>query len=185
MDAFKSPEDDAFFAAIGRLTISWAHIESGLDAAITVVHSVLGGDKIEPELPRMLQRKLKYLRASCNKIPALASYKASFPIFADAVQSASDIRHNLIHGSISVYPAVPGEERVAEMSRLLWGAQQFTEHRFSITTTEISETRWSGNQTGLTVTLVRQRAGQSSRQVGSGPAARQTRSQARRFPPTH
>jgi hypothetical protein len=137
MNSYTAPEDEAFFAALGRLTISWAHIESGLDAAITVIHERLGGDSIEPELPRMLQRKLKYLRRACAKIPQLADYQVSFPMFADRVQAASETRHDLIHGAISVYPAAPGEERIAEMSRLLWGPQQFTQRRFSVTTTEI------------------------------------------------
>jgi hypothetical protein len=59
---FTSPEDRDFFAAIGRLVISWAELESGLEAMIDIVHEHMGGKEIDSERPRALNRKLSYLR---------------------------------------------------------------------------------------------------------------------------
>jgi len=36
MATFTSKEDEEFFGAIGRLTISWVHLELGLDCMVEI-----------------------------------------------------------------------------------------------------------------------------------------------------
>jgi len=43
MADYTSREDEAFFAAIGRLVLSWGHVEAGLDMFVMVLHNLLGG----------------------------------------------------------------------------------------------------------------------------------------------
>jgi len=77
MADFTSPEDEHFFAAIGWLTISWAHVEAGVDFAIDVIHRCLGGIEIEREMPRTsIYRKLRYIRKWSNRL-----LKKSLPSF--------------------------------------------------------------------------------------------------------
>jgi hypothetical protein len=116
MSTFTSKEDQEFFAAIGRLTISWAQIELGLDCAIDIIHRFLGGKQIDPEAPRTsLSRKLNYIRKWAKTSPE--------PTFRDAVQklmndieAAAEARHDLIHGIIIEQEEGSGE---AKMVRLL------------------------------------------------------------------
>ena len=50
MSEYTSPTDEAFFGAIGRLTISWAHLEFGLDCMVEIVHHHFGGEEVEAEM---------------------------------------------------------------------------------------------------------------------------------------
>ena len=52
---FSSPDDEEFFGAIGRLTISWAHLELGLDCMVEILTAGL----------RAIRSSLRCL-ATCN-----------------------------------------------------------------------------------------------------------------------
>jgi len=98
---FTEPADEAFFAAIGRLTVSWAHIELGLDWLVRTIHHDLNGrDRIEKDEPIALKRKLDYLRKGFRKLPELEAFADRFPPIADEIVSASDQRHDMIHGFV-------------------------------------------------------------------------------------
>jgi hypothetical protein len=100
-DFFTEPEDEAFFAAIGRLTISWAYIEIGLDMLIRVAHHDLGGDKqIRKDTPTGLKRKVEYLRKAFRRLPELAAFADRFAPMADEIIAASDQRHDIVHGFV-------------------------------------------------------------------------------------
>jgi hypothetical protein len=87
---FTEPADEAFFAAIGRLTISWAHIEVGLDWLVRIAHHDLGGyERIEAEEPISLKRKLTYLRKAFRTLPELAAFADRFHPIADEILDAS------------------------------------------------------------------------------------------------
>jgi len=93
--------DEDFYASIGKLTISWAYVEFGLDWMLREIHEPLGGQTIvEPEIPISLQRKVRYLRKAFNKLPQLASFRDRFKTIGDEIVAASDERHDLIHGFI-------------------------------------------------------------------------------------
>ena len=96
-------------AAIGRLTISWAHIEAGLDFAIDVIHCCLGGAHIEP-LPRTaLSRKLTYIRKWLKTAPSEPTFQTSIAALMDAIEAAANTRHDIIHGFIVEHAEGTGE----------------------------------------------------------------------------
>lgn len=119
MADYTSREDENFFGAIGRLTISWAHLEFGLDCIVEIIHHGFGGKMIEPEIPRALQRKITYLRAAFKNLPfelpqdALQGYLNLF----DQIQTAAQTRHDIIHGIIIEYAERSGEATMARVIR--------------------------------------------------------------------
>lgn len=71
--------DEGFYSAIGKLTISWAYVEFGLDWLIREIHEPLDGHKhIEPDAPISLQRKLRYLRRAFRTLPRLVGFSGRF-----------------------------------------------------------------------------------------------------------
>jgi len=135
MATFTSREDEQFFAAIGRLTISWAEIELGLDCAVDIIHRFLGGDKIDAEAPRTsLYRKMKYIRKWSKTIPE-QTFREAVPILLDQIASAAETRHDMIHGIVVSMEEGTGE---AEMVRLIHSATKPTDKKyFKVTTKDI------------------------------------------------
>ncbi|MGJ0503280.1 MAG: hypothetical protein ACR65X_05925 [Methylocystis sp.] len=105
--SFTSTEDEALFSAIGRLVISWAHLEAGLQATIEIVHFSLEGAHHEQILPRALNKKLAYLRRAITRI---AGDEIADPwlAFFDDVARESDQRHDIIHGFIIQHAEATG-----------------------------------------------------------------------------
>ena len=117
MSNFIAPKDEAFFAAIGKLAVSWAHLELGLDWLIRIIHQELdGSEHVEADIPLSLQRKLRYLRKAFRTLPQLATFKDRFLKIADEISAASDERHDIIHGFVIHQIEGSGE---AVMARLL------------------------------------------------------------------
>jgi len=72
--ALTSADDEEFFGAIDRLTVSWGHVESGRERLLHIVHQDLNGrERIEPKVPLSLQRKLRYLRKGLPNACRIAS----------------------------------------------------------------------------------------------------------------
>lgn len=96
---YTSDTDEAFFSAIGKLVVSWAHLEAGLQATIEIVHFSLKDVLHEQSLPRPLNKKIAYLRRS---VKLLLSETEATPWlkFFDDVARESDVRHDIIHGFI-------------------------------------------------------------------------------------
>lgn len=128
--------EEEFLAAIGRLTISWAQLELGLDCAINSIHRGFRGDQIEPEMPRALRRRLRYLRAAFNSIPELVDLRTGFLTLAAAIEDASETRHDIIHGVIR-NRVVNGGVFTVEMVRLLRASNAFEQKPFSVTTVDV------------------------------------------------
>src|SRR5258708_7134098 len=114
--AFTSKEDQDFFAALGRLTISWARIEVGLDCAVDVAHNVLYGQKIASTAPKTsLDRKIEYLRRWSKTVPE-PTFRNGVPILLAEIEGAAETRNDLIHGAIVKMVQGTGE---AEMARII------------------------------------------------------------------
>jgi hypothetical protein len=123
MADYTSPEDQAFFAAIGRLAISWAEIELGLDCAIDIIHPVLGGQKITAAAPRTaLSRKIEYIRTWAKTVPEPTFRESALKLMTD-IETSSETRHDLIHGIIIEQVEGSGEAR---MVRLVQSAKSVT-----------------------------------------------------------
>jgi hypothetical protein len=93
--------DEDFFSAIGRLTISWAHLELGLDLVVDTTHRL----KLRKELekPRALQRKISYMRASIKQMPLPEDALTGFENLFSTIEAAAEIRHDIIHGAIGMH----------------------------------------------------------------------------------
>jgi len=123
MSDYTSPSDEEHFAAIGRLTVAWALLEAGLDMSVGCIHLYAGGSQaIEPELPRALERKMRYLRKAFNQIGPLSRWKETFPTLAEQIKVASDFRHDIVHGFAISHP--PGSIQVT-LLRFLWEPQNY------------------------------------------------------------
>ena len=84
--------------ALGYFTHSWAHAEATLDALVGTLHFACGGNTIEDELPRSLDRRIAFIRSCHNKLPALAEWKAKGLEIADRFGEMRNSRHTLTHG---------------------------------------------------------------------------------------
>ena len=129
-----SRADEAFFAAVGRLTLSWGHLGIALDAMVEIMYHGFGGREIEPEMPRQLQRKITFLRTAFKKLPlgqkAIQGYLGLF----DQIEAAAQTRHDMIHGAV-VEQAEGGGE--ATMVRVTRRGKGVTKKRFKVTTRSI------------------------------------------------
>jgi hypothetical protein len=145
MTTFTSKNDEAFFAAIGRLTISWAYIEAGLDFSVDVIHRCLGGMAVEPEAPKTsLFRKLRYIRKWAKTAPE-PTFRDSVAKLLEAIEKAGDLRHDIIHGFVVEQMDGSGE---AEMIRLLHHTTSVSQKRYRVTTTQILKAAVEANKLG-------------------------------------
>jgi hypothetical protein len=132
---FTSKADQEFFAAIGRLTISWGHLELGLDCMVDILYRGFKENTIEPEIPRSLQRKITFLRSSWKRQPIGADGVNGYLMFLDRVQTAAQTRHDIIHGVVIEQIERSGEAVMVRAVRKRNG--EFETRRFHITTEDI------------------------------------------------
>lgn len=109
MGNYTSPADEALFSAVGRLTISWAHLEFGLDISILILHGMLSEKYREKEIPRALKKKIKYLRKAIRLLPMDDDVLQTFMNFLDKIQDESEVRHDVIHGVVTEHIEGSGE----------------------------------------------------------------------------
>ncbi len=86
------------YVCIGRLTLCWAHIENAIDNIITLVYVELNGKDIEPEAPIALSRKISFVRKVAKRLDIFSPRKDDILQLMDKVESASQQRHDIIHG---------------------------------------------------------------------------------------
>jgi len=135
MGNYTSIEDENFFGAIGRLTISWAHLELGLDCLVEITYHGFGGSDIEQEIPRSLKRKLSYLRAVFRNMQLLPSDSLKgYEYLFNEIKDASTTRHDIIHGVVTEHVERSGE---ATMIRAIRTKTGITKRELSLTTTDI------------------------------------------------
>jgi hypothetical protein len=129
-------QQDQFYGCIGRLVVSWGHLEIWLDFSIAVIHNNLEGKTLQDEKPRFLDAKLKYLRKAARDLPALAPHRKELLKLADDIEAAAIMRHDLVHGAVAGHPNSPTE---AEMLRLMRKKHQPPFKIFKVTTHQISK----------------------------------------------
>lgn len=106
----EGPEDDyvdygrlrlEYEARLGRMTLAWSQMESGLDLLIIMLFAL-------PDLatigvttrPISLSQKLSLIRRAHKDIPALAPYREEGLRLADAISAVKNMRHQLSHGFV-------------------------------------------------------------------------------------
>jgi len=134
MADYTTPADEEFFGAIGRLTISWAHIEAGIDITISIARHV-GGAQVQAAPPRTgLSRKITYLR-KWLKIIKEPTFCAAVEKLITDIEQAAHARHDIIHGFIIQQAEGSGE---ADMVRILGtAADPYRKKEYKVTTVEI------------------------------------------------
>jgi hypothetical protein len=130
------PLPEHFLAAIGRLSLSWAMLETGLDYMIIVIHHKYGGSHLGLELPISLKRKLAYLNAAFSSIPQLASHKTHYVDLRTKIKAAADGRHNVIHGIVIKEMAAERPAEV-ELVRFLVEGDRLKERKVTLTATDV------------------------------------------------
>src|ERR1700730_15579688 len=93
---FTSEADEAFFGAIGRLTISWGRLELGLDCMVQILYYEFKGNTIERTIPTTLQRKITFLRSAWKRL-LIGDGSNGYLKFLDRVETAAETRHDIIH----------------------------------------------------------------------------------------
>jgi hypothetical protein len=131
---YQTPEDEFLFGSIGRLTISWALLEAGLDGIITIIHHRVGGKTIEADMPWMLKRKIKYIRKCFSRLDPLKPYSTDVPSLLDEILNASEMRQNIIHGVAMDHPE---GATTLKMAKLIRGGEFYEAHHFEVSSTEI------------------------------------------------
>ena len=130
MATYTSPEDENFFGAVGRLVISWGHLEFSLDCMVEIIHIGFGGAEIEPEIPRTLQRKIRFLRTAFKRMPlpqdAIQGYTA---LFGD-IEAAAQTRHDIVHGIVIEHIEQSGEATMVRALRNKRGVEK-RENKFT------------------------------------------------------
>jgi hypothetical protein len=109
MDPYTGPKDEALFSAIGRLTLSWGLLEAGLAAAIDSIFHLHGNPSREAEIPRALNRKIKFLRKAIPKLAGDGDETRRFLAFLDEVDKETIVRHDIIHGCVVRHEEGTGE----------------------------------------------------------------------------
>lgn len=142
---YQTPEDEFLFASIGRLTISWAVLELGIDVLIIAIHGQLGGTEIEAERPWALKRKLKYLRKCFSKLAVLSPYTKEALTLFDEIATASYMRHDIVHGVATHHPEGATE---LPMMRLIRGSHLKAAKFYKIETIEILRAAVEANNLG-------------------------------------
>ena len=83
---------------VGMISQQWALIEGSLDFSAFVVFHSFGGKSTASELPRALDRKVKWLRKSIATSPQTASFSEHSTDLLNAVSEAKQFRHDCVHG---------------------------------------------------------------------------------------
>ncbi len=122
---------DKLFIAIGQLTVAWALLEAHIDVCVWCIHHVLGGQSIEPDRPQALKRKLSYLRKAFSTISAITSQKALVSRLLTEIATASDDRHDIIHGVVKKFPETAEAE--ITLSRMIRGQEDFSVKTTTVT----------------------------------------------------
>jgi hypothetical protein len=130
------------FRAIGEVTVVWAYLESALSVVIDAIWHRWGGKDIGRPLPKtQLGRKLDFLHAWHERDP---KWQELFPAFDETLKildSASDTRHQLIHGvaaNIHEFPDTGIATMVRTVSRT---ERRVTQARASYTVEDITQFR--------------------------------------------
>lgn len=128
--------DEKLLTWIGRLTVTWAHLEFALDAMILIIHKRMDGSKFEDELPRALKNKISYLRAAFKRLGIPAEDLPRYMAFLDSVRTESVTRHDIIHGFPVHHPSDEGE---AKLIRLLVQKHDWEQREVTISIASVAE----------------------------------------------
>ncbi|MEQ3649920.1 hypothetical protein [Hyphomonas sp.] len=122
MGNYTSPDDEALFASIGRLTISCAHMELAIDAIVHAFFHRLGNPANDKEEPRAITRKVKYLKQSIMASGFPDGLATSWLGLLEDALEVNDDRNDVIHGAVTKHEEGTG---TATFTRRQIGSSSF------------------------------------------------------------
>lgn len=114
---FATKADEEFFGAIGRLVISWAHLELGLDCMVEIFYHGFKGNLTSSEIPTALTQKIKFLRKAFRSLQIGEEAISGYLEFLDKIQVAAQTRHDIIHGVVIEQVESSGEATIVRAIR--------------------------------------------------------------------
>jgi hypothetical protein len=97
---FGNKKDDDFFGAVGRLALSWGHLDLGLAGMTHLLYYLFKGREITKEKPKALGRRITFIRDIVRRLPLEDEHRARYFDFANQVEVAAEKRHDIIHGAV-------------------------------------------------------------------------------------
>ena len=112
LDQLGTFDDDtkALFSAVGFIVVQWSQAEQSLELASLTLFKFHGGKRIadENKLPKMLNRKIKFVSKCFNKLTHLSALKPEAMEMLELFRELSEARHNVTHGAITSLSTVDG-----------------------------------------------------------------------------
>ena len=99
MAQYPNLASDQMLTVIGACTLHWSLAEAGVDALVTMVYHRFGGKAVERDIPRMLGRKVKFLRKGFQRSPLLQHMAAEAALLLGQIEELSEKRNLMIHGT--------------------------------------------------------------------------------------
>lgn len=100
MGDFTNPNDEALFASIGRLTLSWGHLEAGIDALVDVIFQAYGNPPGDKKIPWALSDKIRYLRCALPILAGEGEATDEHLRILDEIKIEAETRHDIIHSFV-------------------------------------------------------------------------------------
>jgi hypothetical protein len=92
---------DEMLVAIGSFSLNWSVLEMGWDyLAALVWHQFEGGKTVERESPKMISRKLSFLRTCTKKLPGFALLSNYVTPLLDETEALLETRTHIAHGAV-------------------------------------------------------------------------------------
>ncbi|MFC4442947.1 hypothetical protein [Caulobacter henricii] len=88
-----------FLTALGAVTLNWAAVEAALDFTTAVMFHELRNDKMESEVPRSLEKKLKFIKQALQHEKLAKIEKPARAVISELLARKED-RHGLVHGAV-------------------------------------------------------------------------------------
>lgn len=85
--------------AVGHVTISWALIEQSLDYCCSIIFTHCGGESIREDLPRMLTRKIDFIKTAVKTLQPLSQFKDDAMKLLERISNDNHFRNDLVHSA--------------------------------------------------------------------------------------
>ena len=87
--------------AVGLIVLQWGQAEQSLDLLVSMLWHYFNGKHYDKKIPKMLGRKIKFVRACTTSETALFEFRVSTEELLGRFEKMSSMRHDLIHGAIT------------------------------------------------------------------------------------
>jgi hypothetical protein len=142
----------ALCMAVGFVVLNWAIIEQQMDNWVNIAFRNCGGSSLKDVdgIPRSFDRKMKFLRKSFKKLPALAPFSTEGLALIERASAISTERNNLVHGGIVSMEMRSGAFQFCKV--------EYTKDNHAVSTFMFNRTAFSTLETALGDLLTEQLA---------------------------